>query len=82
MTHVLQGLTSQRPLNPFNSFSWFTEVNCHEFVIGHLFKKSVKGISMRATAQPLPEVPLVSLHLNPPVRAESIDLRAISRQPC
>jgi glucan phosphorylase len=31
---------------------------------------------MQATAQPLPEVSSVPLDLNPPVHAESIDLRA------
>lgn len=34
-------------------------------------------MSMHATAQPLPEVSPVSLDLNPPVRPESIDLRAL-----
>ena len=32
---------------------------------------------MPATAQPLPQASPVSLDLNPPVRAESIDLRAL-----
>ena len=34
-------------------------------------------MSMHATAQPLPGVSPVSIDLNPPVRAESIDLRAL-----
>jgi serine phosphatase RsbU (regulator of sigma subunit) len=40
-------------------------------------QKSVKEMSMHATAQPLPGVSPVSIDLNPPVRAESIDLRAL-----
>jgi hypothetical protein len=41
------------------------------------FAKSVKEMSMHATAQPLPGVSPVSIDLNPPVRAESIDLRVL-----
>lgn len=52
--------------------------SCHEFVTRHRFKNLLEErLSMHAPAQPLVEVLPVSLDLTPPVRAGSIDLRAL-----